>query len=272
MQPEHDDVIVIRGGGDIATGVVWRLHHSGFRVVILELASPLTIRRSVSLSSAVTNGTQNVEGLVGRLCIDREGIEKCWQSNEIPVVVAPALCDLQITRPIAAVVDCRLAKTPLDTTISDANIVIGLGPGFIVGEHCHAVVETMRGHRLGRALFDGSAEPNTGSPGMIEGRSTERVIRASTHGDIKWSAALGDWVEQGDAFGTIHSASNTTVTAPFSGMIRGLILDGSTVSEGLKIADLDPRNDPSACSQISDKALAIGGGVVEAVCRLSKLK
>lgn len=268
MRPPRDDLIVVRGGGDIATGVVWRLHHAGQRVLVTELPSPLSIRRTVSLSTAVPQGQIEIEGLVGRRCESETAVERCWELGEIPLMVAPTLSDINHDDPITAVVDARLAKSPLDTTIADAPLVIGLGPGFIVGEHCHAVVETMRGHRLGRVLLEGGAQPNTGSPGVIEGKSSERVLRATQNGTVEWHTAIGDWVEVGTVMGAIHGEQVVDVQAPFTGMIRGLIAPDTQILNGLKIADLDPRNDPSACHQISDKALAIGGGVVEAFYRL----
>ncbi len=268
MRPAHDDLIVLRGGGDIATGVAWRLYHAGFRVLVTELSSPLAIRRTVSLSTAITDGVTSVEGLIGRKCEDNPAINECWALGEIPIMVAPTLADTGEHDSIAAVIDCRLAKRPLDTTISDAPIVVGLGPGFVVGQHCHAVIETMRGHRLGRVIFDGAAEPNTGSPGVIEGKSSERVIRATENGVVEWYVNIGDWVEVEKPLGSVQSEQRCEVLAPFTGMIRGLIANSSTVTTGMKIADIDPRNDPSACHQISDKALAIGGGVVEAIWRL----
>ena len=269
MQPASDDIVLVRGGGDIATGVVWRLHHAGFRVVVAELPRPLTIRRTVAVSSAVASGHIGIEGLTARRCDDESSVRSCWDLGEIPVVVAPTLGDVPLSQPISNIVDCRLAKQPLDSSINDADIVIGLGPGFAVGRHCHAVVETMRGHRLGRALFSGMAEPNTASPGEIEGKSAERVIRAPLAGRIGWFSQIGDWVEEGTVLGEVVTEIATPIYAPFTGMVRGLIAPGSPVSQGLKIADIDPRDDPEACSQISDKALAVGGGVVEAMNRLS---
>lgn len=269
MQRPHDDLIVVRGAGDIATGVVWRLFHAGFRVLLTELSSPLSIRRSVSLSTAITEGVVGVEGLIGRRCDSNAAIERCWAEGEIPLTIAPKLAVVHQSFSITGVVDARLAKRPLDTTISDAPVVVGLGPGFIVGQHCHAVVETMRGHRLGRAIFHGSAEPDTGSPGVIDGKSAERVLRATQGGTVTWSATIGEWVETGTEIGIIDGEQVTPVVAPFTGMVRGLISSGFEVSPGLKIADLDPRNDPAACHQISDKALAVGGGAVEAIQRLS---
>lgn len=269
MQPAPDDIVLVRGGGDIATGVVWRLHHAGFRVVVAELPKPLTIRRMVAVSSAVVSGQFDIEGLTARRCDDESSVRSCWHLGEIPVVVAPTLGDVPLSQPLSSIIDCRLAKQPLDSSINDADIVIALGPGFAVGTHCHAVVETMRGHRLGRALFSGMAEPNTGSPGEIEGKSADRVIRSHQAGRIDWLSEIGDWVEEGTVLGEVVAETATPVHAPFTGMVRGLIAAGSQVSPGLKIADIDPRHDPEACTQISDKALAVGGGVVEALHRLS---
>ena len=269
MQPAPDEIVLVRGGGDIATGVVWRLHHTGFRVLVAELPHPLTIRRTVAVSSAVTSGHINIEGLVARRCDDEQSVRTCWDLGEIPVVVAPTIGDVPMSQPMSSIIDCRLAKQPLDSSINDAEIVIALGPGFSVGTHCHAVIETMRGHRLGRALFSGMAEPNTGSPGEIEGKSAERVIRAPLPGCITWSSEIGDFVKEGTVLGEVAGETSVHVHAPFTGMVRGLIAPGSQVSVGLKIADIDPRHDPEACVQISDKALAVGGGVVEALHRLS---
>ena len=269
MQPAPDDIVLVRGGGDIATGVVWRLHHAGFRVVVAELSQPLTIRRTVAVSSAVVSGHIDIEGLAARRCDDESSVHSCWNLGEVPVVVAPTLGDVPLSQQVSSIIDCRLAKQPLDSTVNDADIVIGLGPGFTVGTHCHAVVETMRGHRLGRALFSGMAEPNTGSPGEIEGKSAERVIRAPRAGRIDWSSEIGDWVEEGSVLGVVLAETAMPVHAPFTGMVRGLIAPDLQVSAGLKIADIEPRHDPEACTQISDKALAVGGGVVEALHRLS---
>ena len=269
MQPAPDEIVLVRGGGDIATGVVWRLHHAGFQVLVAELPEPLTIRRTVAVSSAVVLGHIAIEGLTARLCDDESSVRSCWDLGEIPVVVAPALGDVPLSQSLSSIIDCRLAKQPLDSSINDADIVIALGPGFAVGTHCHAVVETKRGHRLGRALFSGMAEPNTGSPGDIEGKSAERVIRAPQAGRIDWLSEISDWVEEGTVLGEVVADTATPVHAPFTGMVRGLIAPDSQVSAGLKVADIDPRYDPEACAQISDKALAVGGGVVEALHRLS---
>jgi xanthine dehydrogenase accessory factor len=253
---------VVRGGGDLATGVAWRLTRAGAAVVVTELPEPLTVRRTVALSTAVTDGAVDIEGMIGRLAAtawDAARIARQGSADGVVgVVVSPTLPDLGAD----VVVDARLAKRNIDTSIADAPLVIGLGPGFTAGVDCHAVVETMRGPHLGRVLWDGSARPDTGTPGIVGGRGAERVVRAPVEGVVRWRRAIADVVDENDVLGTV---GDTPVRAPFAGLIRGLILDGREVTSGLKIGDVDPRLDPSACDEISDKALAIGGGVVEAV-------
>jgi len=258
---------IVRGGGDLATGVVWRLQRTGADVIVTELAEPLTIRRTVALSSAVREGVTDVEGLVGRRATvdDVEGI---LAAGEVPVLVAPALDDLVARVRADVVVDARLAKRALDTVIADAALVVGLGPGLVAGRDCHAVVETNRGHRLGRVIWDGEAEADTGVPGVVAGRGSERVLRAPIAGRVDWAVVIGDLVEAGQPLGSVHGdASSGAVVSPFRGTVRGLIAPGTIVGRGLKIADVDPREDPRACHEISDKALAIGGGVLEAIGR-----
>ena len=256
-----DLLCIIRGGGDLATGVAWRLTRAGLPVVVTELPTPLTVRRTVALSSAVTEGQVEIEGMLGRLAATADeaaALARSGAGNVVGVVVSPQLPDLDAD----VVIDARLAKRNLDTSIDDAPLVIGLGPGFTAGLDCDAVVETMRGRHLGRALWIGSAEPDTGTPGIVGGRGAERVVRAPCDGVVRWVRAIGDLVDDHELLGAV---GDVPVLAPFSGVIRGLILDGSDAGAGLKIGDVDPRLDRSACYEISDKALAIGGGVVEAV-------
>jgi xanthine dehydrogenase accessory factor len=260
-----DQLCVIRGGGDLATGVAWRLTRAGVPVVVTELPNPLTVRRTVALSSAVTEGTVDIEGMIGQLAptmTEAIDLARASAGRVVGVVVAPELRGRDREVEIDVVVDARLAKHNIDTSIDDAPLVIGLGPGFTAGVDCDAVVETMRGPHLGRVLWSGSAEPNTGTPGIIEGRGAERVIRSQVGGEIRWVRSIGDVVDDHEMLGTV---GEVPVLSPFAGVIRGLILDGSPVPAGLKIGDVDPRLDVSACHEISDKALAIGGGVVEAV-------
>jgi xanthine dehydrogenase accessory factor len=253
--------IVLRGAGDLATGVAWRLVGCGFRVIALELAAPLTVRRSVALSSAVALGEVDVEGLIGRRVESFDKALACAIDRVVPVVVASTLP----TYTYEVIVDARLAKTALDSSIDDAAFVIGLGPGFVVGDHAHAVVETQRGPRLGRALWTGSAEPNTGTPGEVGGRAGERVLRSPIAGVVRWDVEIGDIVRPGQSMGSVNGdRQRIPVVAPFAGVVRGLVAPGLTVRAGVKIGDVDPRVDVS-CVEISDKALAIGGGVVEAV-------
>jgi len=251
-----DELVVVRGGGDLGTGTAWRLHRAGFPVIVLEIARPLTVRRSVAFSTAVTEGSSTVEGVKGVLVEDpdsaiRDGSVAVLVSETMPPLVTPP----------SVVIDARLAKERLDTNKEMAPLVIGLGPGFVAGSDTHAVVETNRGHHLGRVLWDGPAEPDTGVPGTLGGESARRVVRATNSGDINWDLAIGDLVAEGDALGRVDT---TVVTAPIAGVIRGLIAEGP-VKAGLKIGDIDPRGDPSVCFEISDKSRSVAGGVREAV-------
>ncbi len=249
---------MLRGGGDLATGVAWRLTRAGWPVVVLELPRPLTVRRTVALSTAVTEGEVVVQGL--------RGIRVDSPSEAVAVAATGAVAVLVSGErvPVGAevVVDARLAKRNLDTTIDDADLVVGLGPGFVAGTDCHGVVETMRGHSLGRVLWAGSAAADTGTPGLVGGRGADRVLRAPADGIAAWDAAIGDIVTCGEGLGTV---AEVAVKAPFDGVLRGAIATGTEVRAGLKIGDVDARCDPAACYQISDKALAVGGGVLEAV-------
>ena len=263
---------VIRGGGDIATGVAWRLVHAGFAVVVLELAEPLTVRRTVALSTAVRLGSVDIEGLRGVLTDSPTAAAELAElmaangRGEVPVVVSPSLTEftsqLAEHATIDVLVDARLAKRNIDTTRNDARVVIGLGPGFEAGFDVDAVIETNRGHHLGRVLWTGSAEPNTGVAAVVGGRGAERVLRAPTNGRVSWTVSIGDEVLEGQRIGSMDNG--TVLYAPFRGIVRGLIAEQVDLIAGFKIGDIDPRCDPAACFTISDKALAIGGGVVEA--------
>ena len=251
------ELLLFRGGGDLATGAVWRLWRARFPIVVCELAKPLTVRRTVSVSSAVALGSVTVEGMPAKRAesaadaaeLARRGIVAVLVSHDLP----------PIARDI--VIDARLAKRNIDTTLADAPLVVALGPGFVAGIDAHAVVETMRGPRLGRVLWSGSAAPDTGVPGEVGGKGAERVVRAPADGAVGWLVSIGDRVAVAQVMGHVGGCS---VTAPFDGLVRGLIADGTGVSAGLKIADVDPRVDID-CHEISDKALAVGGGVLEAV-------
>lgn len=257
MSMAAECLCLLRGGGDLATGVAWRLNRSGFPVVVCELAEPLTVRRTVALSSAVSEGRIVIEGMVGRLARTPDEAVLMAFSGDVGVVISPTLPDVGAD----VVIDARLAKRNLDTAIDDAPLVVGLGPGFTAGQDCDAVVETMRGPRLGRVIWEGTAAPDTGTPGRVGGRDAERVLRAPRAGEVRWDAVIGERVRQDQPLGTVAGAP---VAAPFEGVVRGLIRNGSAVPAGLKIGDVDPRLDVS-CDEISDKALAVGGGVLEAV-------
>jgi xanthine dehydrogenase accessory factor len=249
--------VIVRGGGDIGSGVIWRLRRVGFPVIVTELERPLTIRRTVAFSTAVTTGSITVDGITGVLVDNPSDALAAADSGVVPVLIAAEI------PPIAAsvVVDARLAKHNIDTAIHDAPFVVALGPGFDAGQDCDAIVETMRGHDLGRVIWQGSAIANTGTPGEIAGESGKRVIHAPHHGALTWEADFADVVTGGQQLGTIDA---TPVRSAITGTVRGLLSAGP-VAEGLKIADVDPRFDPSAVHRISDKALSVGGGVLEAI-------
>ena len=227
-------------------------------MVVLELPRPLTVRRTVALSTAVTEGEAVVQGMKGVRAGSPDEAVATARTGAVAVLVETGLA------PVGAdvVVDARMAKRNLGTAIDDADLVVALGPGFTAGVDCHAVVETMRGHDLGRVIWSGPAAADTGTPGPVGGRSAERVLRAPAAGTVAWDAAIGDRVAEGQRLATVAGA---VVTAPFDGVLRGAIASGAEVRTGLKIGDVDPRPDPAACHRISDKALAVGGGVLEAV-------
>jgi xanthine dehydrogenase accessory factor len=252
-----DHVVVVRGGGDIGSGVIWRLRRVGFPVVVLELERPLTIRRTVAYSTAVTAGSIVVDGIEGRCVSSPEEAIAEASHRVVPVLVSPEIPEM----PLSVIVDARLAKRNLGTTIDQAPLVVTLGPGFSASVDCHAVVETMRGHDLGRVIWSGTAASNTGVPGSIGGAAADRVLHAAHDGDLSWDVTYGDVVERGQVIGQVDGSA---VRARLDGMVRGLLLRGPVV-KGLKIADIDPRVDAAAIHHISDKALSVGGGVLEAI-------
>jgi xanthine dehydrogenase accessory factor len=254
----RDELVVVRGGGDLGTGVAWRLHRAGFPVVVLERERPLTVRRTVAFSTAVTDGSITVEEVEGVLADDPDAAAET-SGKAVAVLVADSIP--AFPRALSVVVDARLAKRPLDTRREMAPLVIGLGPGFVAGGHAHAVIETNRGHRLGKVIWQGAAEPNTRIPGTVGGKSERRVLRADADGEVRWQVEIGDLVEEREAMGVID---DHVVAAPLSGVVRGLIAEGP-VKVGLKVGDIDPRGDPSVCYEISDKSRSVAGGVLEAV-------
>ena len=252
---------LIRGAGDIASGIALRLWRSGIQVVMTEIERPTTIRRTVAFSDAVVNGEQTVEDVTAQRA---ETTEEAWEiltQDRIPVLVDPDCACREAISP-DALVDAVLAKRNLGTAITDAPIVVGVGPGFTAGVDCHAAVETMRGHTLGRVIYDGAPLPNTNIPGLIGGFAGERVLRAPADGVFQGLRRIGDLVEAGEAVGTV---AGVPMTATISGVLRGLLADGVTVKKGLKSGDVDPRGKAEYCRTASDKALAVGGGVLEAI-------
>ncbi|MFQ6100730.1 MAG: selenium-dependent molybdenum cofactor biosynthesis protein YqeB [Anaerolineae bacterium] len=253
--------MLVKGGGDLGTGVAWRLHRCGLHVLVTETVRPTVIRRAVAFASAVYEGVVTVDGVTARLVEDDAEIVATWTAGEVPVLVDPEGAVVQRLRP-DAVVDAILAKRNVGTSIADAPVVVALGPGFTVGVDCHAVVETNRGHNLGRVILEGSAEPNTGVPGTVGGESARRVLRASAEGVFRTVRAIGDRVRVGEVVAYVDDAP---VRSQLDGVVRGLLHNGLQVSTGMKVGDVDPRGVVSHCFTISDKALAVGGGVVEAI-------
>lgn len=260
--------VLLRGGGDLASGVAVRLHRAGIHVLITELAQPLAVRRSVAFSEAVYTGQVEVEGISGQHVVQLDEIQAAFTSKSIPVFIDPALTMLAGLTPVA-LVDARMTKRAPDIIANAADLVIGLGPGFIAGENCHAIVETVRGHNLGRVFWQGAAEADTGVPGSITQHGRDRVLRAPAAGRVQPQAEIGQHLNQGDL---VAEVSGQELHAPFAGVLRGLINPSVEVSAGMKIGDLDPRNDPSFCWRVSDKALAIGGGVLEALLTRSEVR
>jgi xanthine dehydrogenase accessory factor len=251
-----DKAVLIRGGGDLASGVAVRLHRAGIRVAITELPQPLAVRRAVSFSEAVYEGSHSVEGVESRL-IEVDQLEGWEEADCIPVIVDPD-AEILKTLPFAVVVDARLLKTNPSPLPIPVPLHIGLGPGFTAGSDCHAVIETRRSHTLGRAYWHGTTQPDSGTP---EG-DPRRVLRAPAEGILTGRKNIGDLCEQDEVVATINEQA---VRSPFVGVLRGLLRSGLHVTRGLKIGDVDARSDISACFLVSDKSLAIGGGVLEAI-------
>lgn len=260
-------LVVIKGAGDLASGVAARLHWAGFPVAMTELPQPLMVRRTVCFGEAVYEGEAIVEGIVARCVAGPAEVRAALAGGVVPVIVDPAAACVAALRP-AVLVDAIMAKRNTGTTRADAPLVIALGPGFSAGRDCHAVIETNRGHTLGRVILAGGATPDTGRPGAIAGLTDERVLRTPVAGVVQAEVQIGERVAAGQV---VASVSGQAVTAQTAGVLRGLIRAGARVAAGEKIGDVDPRAAPEHCYLISDKSLAVGGGVLEAVLRLGKL-
>ncbi|GAB6180801.1 selenium-dependent molybdenum cofactor biosynthesis protein YqeB [Desulfotomaculum defluvii] len=253
-------LIVIKGAGDIATGIAHRLVRSGFIVVATELSQPTVIRRTVAFAEAVYRGTIEVEGVTA-IKTDSEQALTVAETGKVAVVVDTYGKIIEQLRPWA-VVDAILAKRNTGTKLSDASVVVGIGPGFTAGVDVHMVVETMRGHYLGRVLHDGRAMPNTGVPGEVGGYTKERILRAPCAGSFQPLRTIGNIIALGEV---VAQVEDQPVVANIPGVLRGLLHGGLWVPEGMKIGDVDPRCETEHCYTISDKARAIGGGVLEAL-------
>ena len=260
MAMEHIRVL-IRGGGDIASGVAHRLNRCHFKVCMTEVAHPLAVRRKASFSEAVFEGEKTLEGVTARLIESYDHIPELWNAGILPIIVDAKAAVKDYLKP-SVLIDAIMAKRNVGTKITDAPLVIGLGPGFRAGRDVHLVVETKRGHDLGRVLSKGEAEGNTGIPGEIAGFSVERVLRASKAGKLKTLKGIGDYVDAGDIVALVD---DVPIKAQIKGVIRGLLRDGSEVHEGMKTGDVDPRGIREFCYSISDKTRAIGGGVLEGI-------
>lgn len=258
-------LVVIKGAGDIASGIALRLWRARFFVVMTEIAHPTTIRRTVSFSPAVTEGQAIVEGVMAERAQDSREAIRILQKGHIPVLVDPKAACIPEIQP-DAVVDAILAKRNLGTALHDAPVVIGVGPGFTAGVDCHAVVETQRGHTLGRVIWEGAALPNTGIPGNIGGYMLERILRAPADGIFKQVLGIGAAVQAGDVAGYVDGIP---VKTEIAGVLRGILPDGTPVHKGMKSGDVDPRCKVEHCYTVSDKALAVGGGVLEAILCLT---
>jgi len=253
--------VCIRGGGDVASGVAWRLYQCGFKVLITEIDQPMAVRRKVAFCEAVYDGQALVEDVEAVLVHAVDEIPSLWDQGKIPLLVDPDNDVRHVMRP-DVLVDGILAKKNTGTSMNDAPLVIALGPGFEAGTDAHFVVETNRGHNLGRLLTSGSPEPDTGVPGPVQGITTDRLLRSPAHGLWQNRADIGELVRRGDVVGSV---AGMPVKALIDGVLRGLIRPGITVASGMKIGDIDPRGRREYCYTISDKALAIGGGVLEGI-------
>ena len=258
-------LVVIRGAGDLASGIALRLWRSHIKVVMIDVERPTAIRRTVCFSQAVVHGETRVEGVTAQRAASPAETLALLETGVIPVLADPGGACIPALEP-DAVVDAILAKRNLGTKITDAPVVIGVGPGFTAGEDCHAVVETMRGHYLGRVIREGSAIPNTGIPGLIGGFAGERVLRAPADGVFHQLLDIGAQVKMGDVAATVDGQP---MVCTLDGVLRGILAEGTPVHKGMKAGDIDPRCAVEHCYCASDKALAVGGGVLEALLDLT---
>jgi xanthine dehydrogenase accessory factor len=253
--------ILVRGGGDLGSGVIYRLYQAGLRVMVAERDQPTFVRRAVCFGEAVYTDGMMIEGVPAQRVRDVTEVDALFDVGIVPVVIDPAGESIAYWQP-QVVIDARMEKRNPDTRISDASLVVALGPGYTVGVDCHAIIETNRGHDLGRVIKRGSAEPDTGEPGMMGGHTHSRVLRAPAAGHVEAQYAIGDTVAAG---AQIAHVEGEPIVAAFAGVLRGIIHPQVVVTPGMKIGDLDPRAEQRHCFTISDKSLAVGGGALEAV-------
>ena len=254
-------LILIRGAGDLASGIALRLHHAHMKIVMTDLPRPSAIRRTVCFSQAILFGSMRVEDVTARRAESPEDALRITAAGDIAVLADPQAACIAALKP-DAVVDAILAKRNLGTRITDAPCVVGVGPGFTAGTDCHAAVETMRGHYLGRVITDGSPLPNTNIPGLIGGFAGERVLRAPADGVFHQLLEIGAQVRAGDVAGEVEGVP---MLCHIDGILRGILADGTPVFKGMKAGDVDPRGERNYCDTVSDKALAVGGGVLQAI-------
>ena len=282
-------VALIRGGGDLGTGVALRLHRAGWRVLITELPQPLVIRRAVAFASAIYDGSIEVEGAIGQRITGAAEADRVWAADRIPVLIDPDRSAAASLRPIA-LIDAIMAKHNTGTHLTDAPIVIALGPDFTAGVDCHAVIETQRGHYLGRVYYRGAALPDSGTPGNLGGQDALRVVRAPVDGIFYAHRKIGDRLRAGDVVGRVITVDvsltdsaawrlaaidrdasqplGIVIKTKIDGVLRGILHDGLKVAANTKIADVDPRGEVEHCFTVSDKAWAVGGAALEAVLYL----
>ncbi|SPD71876.1 conserved hypothetical protein [uncultured Desulfobacterium sp.] len=254
--------IVIKGAGEMASGVAWRLFNCGFtRLCMTDVAQPQAVRREVSFCEVVYDEVKTVQGVTAKLIKTFKEVSDAWDCGQVPVIVDPEARIINHFKP-SVVIDAILAKTNLGTKITDAPLVIGLGPGFCAGGDVHLVVETNRGHNLGRLIRNGEAQKNTGVPGVIAGYGAERVFRAPKEGHLTVLREIGDMVKEGDV---VAEVNGSPVKALINGVIRGMLRDGTGVWKGMKTGDIDPRGNRDFCYSVSEKTLAIAGGVLEGI-------
>lgn len=253
--------VLLKGGGDLASGIGYRLKRAGFKLLIVEKPEPTAIRRTVSFASVIYQGKLEIEGLTGKKVMNLEELSEAWDQQRIPVTTIEARGLLAGINP-DIVVDGRMLKEKTDQIIDQAELVIGIGPGFKIKQNCDLAVETNRGHHLGRVISEGSTAENTGSPGSVNGFTDERVIHAPEAGIFQSDSQIGQVVKAGDVIGKVN---DKLLRAEIAGVLRGLIRPGIRVKAGTKLADVDPRSEKDYCYYISDKALAVAGGVLEAI-------